>query len=411
VALNLWTTSDAPAQEPSESTGARPALQLVQSCPVETGLCHPRLPLAHEAWLELIESAERRLDLAHFYFSNADSALRAADPQAGRLEHVIRAIESAARRGAQVRILAEQGFHETYPETLDRLSAQASIEVRLYDVRARMGGVLHLKMLLVDENQAYIGSQNFDWRALEHIQELGVRIEEPALSRSLRELFETDWALADPQTPDDYRFVFEDGRPGPLRVQLPFGTVEAAVVYSPRDWLPRPSQWDLPRLLDMIEESERSVRVQLLSYTPDGRDGYWPALDQALRAAAARGVQVQLLLSHWETRPGRIEWLQSLQSVPNLEVRLVWVPEWSGGFIPYARVVHAKYMVVDGRRAWLGTSNWSRDYFFQSRNVGLVFEGEAIARTLEEFFELGWQMEFSRRVDPCAKYPRPRIGE
>ncbi len=86
------------------------------------------------------------------------------------------------------------------------------------------------------------------------------------------------------------------------------------------------------------------------------------------------------------------------------------VPRWSGGFIPYARVVHAKYMVVDGQSSWLGTSNWERDYFTETRNVGLIVEGAAFARELERYFSDTWTSPYTAEVDPRATYTPPPIS-
>jgi phosphatidylserine/phosphatidylglycerophosphate/cardiolipin synthase-like enzyme len=89
----------------------------------------------------------------------------------------------------------------------------------------------------------------------------------------------------------------------------------------------------------------------------------------------------------------------------------VTIPPWSGGFIPYARVIHAKYLVIDDRRCWIGTSNWEWDYFHTNRNVGLVIDGKQPASTLNRFFLDGWNGPYARPVDPCVTYTAPRIGE
>lgn len=41
--------------------------------------------------------------------------------------------------------------------------------------------------------------------------------------------------------------------------------------------------------------------------------------------------------------------------------------------IPFGRVNHNKYMVTD-RVAYIGTSNWSGDYFIDTAGIGLVME-------------------------------------
>jgi len=160
----------------------------------------------------------------------------------------------------------------------------------------------------------------------------------------------------------------------------------------------------------MIDGAKSSVRVQLLTYKMIGRE-YWSELELALRRAAARDVSVQLLVADWCKRSGTIEGLQSLEVVPNFEIKLVTIPRWSGGYIPYARVVHAKYMVVDGAHAWIGTSNWERSYFYESRNVGLIVDGAAFASKLEQVFKDGWTAPYATLVDPCAMYEAPKIGD
>jgi phosphatidylserine/phosphatidylglycerophosphate/cardiolipin synthase-like enzyme len=102
--------------------------------------------------------------------------------------------------------------------------------------------------------------------------------------------------------------------------------------------------------------------------------------------------------------------LESMSLVPGITVKLITIPQWSGGFIPYARVAHAKYLVVDGERAWIGTSNWERSYFYQTRNVGLILDGASLAGRLDRFFADGWNSPYATAVDPCASYAPPRVG-
>jgi len=96
------------------------------------------------------------------------------------------------------------------------------------------------------------------------------------------------------------------------------------------------------------------------------------------------------MLSEWnEKKAGAIKALQEAGA----EVRILAIPKWSGGEVPFARVVHAKYMIVDGgARAWVGTSNWEADYFYASRNVGVIMEGGKTPTRLEAVFEDGWKL-------------------
>jgi hypothetical protein len=85
-----------------------------------------------------------------------------------------------------------------------------------------------------------------------------------------------------------------------------------------------------------------------------------------------------------------------------VDVKVITIPPWSGGPIPFSRVSHAKYMVVDGERSWVGTSNWEGDYFFRSRNVGVVVEGAATARALSRVFDDGFAGAYAK---PLAETP------
>jgi phosphatidylserine/phosphatidylglycerophosphate/cardiolipin synthase-like enzyme len=373
-------------------------VELVESVPLETNLDHPDIPDAHEVWPAMIAGAERTLDIAQFYVSNAP---------ASRLEPVIQAIEAAADRGVAVRVLADGMFAKRYPETLDRLAARRGIAVRRFDVGKVMGGVLHAKYFVVDGREAYLGSQNFDWRSLTHIQEIGVRVDEPRVAAAYAQIFEMDWDLA-------------AGERTPRRHHAPRDVPDLAAgeeatitpVASPRGFLPDPSSWELPRMIELIDRAKHTVHVQVLAYKTTSRDGTpFPDLDDALRRAAARGVEVQLLVADWSKKRGTVEGLQSLARVRGVSVRFIDVPAWSGGFVPFARVSHAKYMVVDGAHTWIGTSNWEGDYFTRSRNVGLIVEGAAFAHRLERVFRDGFAGRYAEPVDPDGHYAPPRVGD
>jgi uncharacterized protein (TIGR00369 family) len=74
----------------------------------------------------------------------------------------------------------------------ERLKAAPGVTVRYLNL-ARTGGILHAKYLLLDDELLYVGSQNFDWRSLTQIHELGVRVRSRPLASQLGAIF----ALAD----------------------------------------------------------------------------------------------------------------------------------------------------------------------------------------------------------------------
>ncbi len=395
LALLLFACGGARPAAQAPATG--PAVELVESWPLETTLDHADVRDAKDVWRELIDSARERLDFAEFYASD--------DPK-GRssLSPIVEGIERAAARGVKVRWLADAKFAKTYPELLDRLS-RAGVAVRRFDVHPTLGGVLHAKYFLADA-QAYLGSQNFDWRSLEHIQELGVRIAAPEVVRALAEVFDLDWGLAGGSVD---RPVARSSAPA---FPVPTADGQLTFVASPTGWLPDQRLWDLPALVKLIDSARASVRVQLLTYLAHPAHGPdFPDLEGALRRAGARGVRVELLVSDWSKRPGMVDGLKALATAPSIQVKFLSIPAHSSGFIPFARVAHAKYLVVDGARAWVGTSNWERDYFHASRNVGLVIDGGPLPGRLDAFFADNWRSSYAEPLDPTRTYTAPRVAE
>ncbi len=374
-------------------------IELVETVPVETMLDDPQFRSAHVVWAEMIDGARSTLDLAQFYVSPKEEG-------EGRLEPILDAIGRAAARGVRVRLLADAKFARRYPEPLRELGAIDGVDVRKFDVGAVTGGVLHAKYFIVDRRDLYLGSQNFDWRSLEHIQELGVRARSESLGEDIAKIFDADWRRAGGEKIEAVpKHVGRD-----IPVALGEREVFAQVVATPNQLLPEGVGSELEVMTRALRGAKRRVRLQLLSYSVKGYDGEsWTHIDTLLRDAAKRGVRVEILLADWSKKSPKVEAVQSLAEVENITIKFVTIPPWSGGHIPYARVVHAKYMVVDHAWAWVGSSNFSGDYFKKSRNVGLLMRGEAIVSSLSQWFERLWVSPYGERVDPQADYLPPTV--
>jgi phosphatidylserine/phosphatidylglycerophosphate/cardiolipin synthase-like enzyme len=280
-----------------------------------------------------------------------------------------------------------------------RLRRIPGAEVRSFDLAGVSNGILHAKYFLVDGREAFVGSQNFDWRALEHIHELGVRTTDERIVARLSELFAVDW-----------RFAGEHQLPA-LRAAPPL-TARPAVelVASPPFLTPRDIRPSIDALVELLNGAKESVRAQMLTYSPiSGQDHYWPLLDNALRAAAVRGVKVRLLVSDWVLGGRALPHLKALGLIPNLEVRVASIPEAAAGHIPFARTIHSKYLVVDGTTLALGTSNWEASYFDESRNVELLFRDSPLANQAAAIFDRLWNSCYAFALEPMKVYERRKV--
>ena len=68
-------------------------------------------------------------------------------------------------------------------------------------------GILHTKMWLVDRKHFYVGSNNFDWRSLTQVKEMGVLVMNcPTLAKDMAKIFDVYWLLGGPgkEVPDSW---------------------------------------------------------------------------------------------------------------------------------------------------------------------------------------------------------------
>ena len=309
---------------------------------METTLDDPAIADAGDLWVDLFNTATERIDLEQFYVSPSPTG-------DGQLQPVLASLEAAAGRGVPVRMLADARFAKTYPDTLEALDAIDGIAVRIYDMKPVRGGVQHAKFFRVDD-AVWLGSQNFDWRSLEHIHELGVLVREPRAAQDLGAVFEQDWALAGggPVPPAGEPAPDTDG---PEDTVYAGSTVKVEAA-SPGDPLP-PGSTGTCR----ISVNDRAGRACgcSLSHAVVGYDREaWPVLDQALRDAAARAsrcsswsrtVQERKEARGGKTSPGSTTSRSSSSTGPRLHRLRPDDP----------LQVH----IVDGQRV-LGTSNWFR---------------------------------------------------
>ncbi len=376
--------------------------EIVESIPIETTLDNADIRNTHEVWIEMINGAKKALDIEQFYVS----------PQKGEpLDDIITAIIAAGERGVAIRFIVDARMYKTYPETVDMLGKQKNISVRIIDFGKLLGtGVQHAKYFIVDGEEIFLGSQNFDWRALKHIHELGVRIRHAEAVKIYSDIFDYDWQLAEhnklfPAERQQYPTSFTIKYPS--NEQLTF-----IPTMSPRNLIPDEELWDEKHIVPLIDSAKKEVVLQFLSYSPIGRDkSFYSVLENSLRRAAARGVDVRMIVSDWEKDHPTVDYLKSLTLIPNIDVKFSVIPEWSGGYIPFARVEHCKYICADASSFWLGTSNAEKSYFYTSRNLGVIVHNNKLASNIHRIFTKSWDGPYMEEIKPEIEYTPRKHNE
>ena len=378
--------------------------QIVETVPAETIMEESKLPRAADVWIEMIKAAKKTIDMETFYIANEKG-----EP----LEKVISETKSAAGRGVVVRIMIDGKFFERYKESANDFENIPNITIKKIPFDKISGGIMHAKYFVVDGEDLFLGSQNFDWRALKHIHEMGVRVKHKELADMFLRVFETDWKFCDGYETDAKKFLLSESTKKVFTskkmltiVTFDYGTVKLYPAFSPNKLVNKGFAKEETELLKTIRNSKSRLRIQFYSYSTKGKSKKSPyeKIDKELRKAAARGVDVKIIFSDWAIKKDAIDAIKELSQVKGIEVKFSTMPQYSKGYIPYARVQHCKFFIADDDVSWISTSNWERDYFYDSRNAALVIVSGKVNETLEKVFDRVWNSAYAEKVDVEKEY-------
>ncbi|VDK37857.1 unnamed protein product [Taenia asiatica] len=372
------------------------------------------------AWDMLLHNAQRNVSIASFYWSmlredvyNSSSAYQG--------EYIFqRLLAMCGSINVSIVTSGPQGPNND----LDRLIAAGATVGYLDVVKVLSAGVQHAKLWTVDNLHGYIGSANMDWRSLTQVKEMGVllrfcRTLVADLSKIIGALdyiarsdvvFPIKWG-------PEYTTIYN--RSNPMHLMMNGIPAEVYFSMSPPPLRPTGREDDLETILHVIDSARSFIYISVMnfqpivqSYTSDPHR-YWPELVNALlKASMENNVEVRILLSQWNhTPPNQRKYMESLRALngangARIRIRFFVVPSLTSEqkAIPFARVNHSKYMVTD-MTLYIGTSNWSGDYFKFSGGAGLVIDGEGdtvgpngekpLRLQLEEAFLRDWNSEFT----------------
>ncbi|XP_070164828.1 5'-3' exonuclease PLD3 [Polyergus mexicanus] len=396
------------------------SISLVETIPIGLNYSNntARHKTIYDSWLDLIGMAQETIEIASLYWTMKGEDVL-PDNSAKEGEEVFQALLEAGR-DRQIVLKIAQNLPSRLSPNIDTqiLARKANAVVRdLNFARLLGGGVLHTKLWLIDRTHVYVGSANMDWRSLSQVKELGlVALNCSCLANDYAKIFDVYWKLGEdgkvPSTwPDS--FSTKINIDNPMNFTYMENKYKIFIANSPPPFSPKGRSNDLDAILHCIAKAEKFIYISVMDYFPltiySAQIKYWPIIDNALRAAAIeRKIDVRLLISWWKhSRPSESYFLKSLQDLTHsytnvkIEVKRFIVPTYPDvDRIPFARVNHNKYMVTD-IAAYIGTSNWSGDYFIDTAGIGTVFESvgrqnrDNIRQQLENIFHRDWYSNYS----------------
>lgn len=404
---------------------------LVESIP--EGLVYPENstsnPSIFQTWLNLLHEAKSSVDIASFYWTMTNNDTRTHHPTADQGELVLQELLKLNQRGVRLRVAVNPKKGSEGDADIDALK-NSGAEVRIVDLPHLTTGVLHTKFWVVDGKHLYIGSANMDWRSLTQVKELGSTVYNcSCLAQDLGKIFDVYWTLGEPNAtipspwPDKFSTNFNKETP----METAMNNTQALVYLSssPPQLSAKGRTEDIDAILSVIDDAKNFVYISVMDYTPTMEFSfpkrYWPEIDNHLRKAVyERYVHVRLLISCWaSSKPPMFPFLKSLaglnSSKPHysVEVKIFVVPTSpEQKHIPFARVNHNKYMVTD-RVAYIGTSNWSGDYFVNTAGSALVVNQtcatnatNTMQKRLEDVFMRDWASPYSHPISTMTGFKK-----
>ncbi|AVZ83974.1 phospholipase [Edwardsiella ictaluri] len=395
----------------AEAHQARTAdFELMQTIPQNTEALFQQTDIHATAtvWLRMIQQARHTLDIGTFYIAN----------QSGEaMEPILNAIRDAARRGVRVRILTDDMALSGSSDPRQLFADTPQIVIRKISYRRICGGVMHAKYMIVDAENIALNSANWSWISLSQIHNIGVRIRNRSLAMTLLSVFDLDWTLAGNihntvnhalTNNTDKRHWVTALRPAQVRYGKETLLIHPA--FSPVDMRPQGTDSEISQMLAAINSANHIIRMQVMTFCgfkKYGAVGYWGELYDAIVNATQRGVQVKIIVADWNNTAPAIDFMKALQLIPNLEVKISSIPPLPSRYIPYSRVEHEKYFVVDDDLSWITTSNWEWGYFYNTRNIALLINGQQPARVLTALFEADWRGPYTQTLEIDKTYRAP----
>ncbi|XP_043930294.1 5'-3' exonuclease PLD4 [Protopterus annectens] len=381
----------------------------------------------YQAWTDLLQLANKSMHIASFYWTLTGKDIGINDSSSRLGEDILQQFQVLLSKNVSVFVASNIPTLAPFSTDLKILKEKGA-HIQNVSLQNLTGGVLHTKFWIVDMKHIYIGSANMDWRSLTQVKELGAVIYNCShLAKDLMKIFQTYWALGhhNASIPDPWpaNYTTKINKANPL--ELKFNGTSASVYFtsSPKILCSSGRTPDLDAIISIIEEAEEFLYISVMEYFPTTRfktpARYWPAIDNALRRTAfERGVKVQLLIScYGNTDPTMFYFLQSLQALNDPEgnitisVKLFIVPPGNHANIPYSRVNHSKFMVTN-TVAYIGTSNWSEDYFSNTAGVGIIISqtpqnkkisSQTVQGQLKHVFERDWTSTYAIKIEDLSE--------
>lgn len=292
--------------------------------------------------LEAIRGAKKSIELETYMFTNYDASAQ-----------LVQALIERQKAGVDVRVILEANPYippkmgEPLPENPNKATIQAllagGIKVKRSSPKFRF---THVKGMVIDSQVAYIMTMNFTNSGLTSNREYVVVDRDPTDVAEVQRIFHADWE------------------------ELTYKPKDPDLVVSPDN--------SRQKIVKLIDSAKKSLMVQV-EFLSD------PEIAQHLGARAKAGVDVKVQCAFFEPDPvtGRdtVGFTTKLLKDAGVEQ------------IRFGKSIkmHAKMMIVDGSKAYVGSENFTANSLDNNREVGIILQDKAAIAVLEQTAAKDWE--------------------
>jgi phosphatidylserine/phosphatidylglycerophosphate/cardiolipin synthase-like enzyme len=283
-----------------------------------------KLP-ASNAPIELY-SNQTQDDLTHLFQHAIASAKQSitlviyalTDPQ------IIHSLQTQSESGIQVYIVCDARASPGISHRLPRATI----------VKRTGSGLMHQKILIIDNKQIWVGSANMTTSSLNVHSNLVMGIENPALAQAL-----TDRAKSMDEGGGYSPLLHRETQAGDQNLEL---------------WVLPDDPNAVKRMIDLFRSAQKSIKVAMFT---------WTRVDftEELIAAAQRGVKVETVVDRYSGKGASAKIVRLLEQ-NNIPVRL------STG----NKLMHNKLAYIDDTILINGSANWTNAAFKENDDIFIV---------------------------------------
>lgn len=142
--------------------------------------------------------------------------------------------------------------------------------------------------------------------------------------------------------------------------------------------MPRDADSAVKVLARDLENAKKSIHISIYSFTHK-------TLAKSLKKAAGHGVTVTILFDAEQNGPKSYTRLGDLAKIKNIDVYTIkGLKDEKKG---YFGKMHMKTAIIDGKKAYFGSANWSYSAFSKNYELLYATDSPEIIKECDRFFE------------------------